>query len=96
MNLEEFKSYHPGDILNLHWNRGNGELDVNYLLCGFNKSNIPLLINYSASHSGEICDGNPVFFDVQNLQNYIEKVERISRLVNLEIISKILKHSRIN
>lgn len=92
MNLQEFRKYHHGEVLNLHWDRGNGELYMKYILCGFNRNNLPLLVHYSL-----ISNGNPVFFDIEKMGKYIEEVEQADlKPIESGIISKILKHSCIN
>ncbi len=92
MHLIEFSEYHIGDVLNLHWNRGNGELDRNYVLCGFNYNGLPLLVYASA-----ISDENPVFFDIADMEKYIEKIEQADKKpIDSKIISKILEHSKAN
>ncbi len=92
MHLIEFSEYHIGDVLNLHWNRGNGELDMDYVLCGFNYNGLPLLV-----YAGAISDENPVFFDIANMERYLEKVRQVDkRAIDSRIILKVLEHSTAN
>ncbi|MBI4116608.1 hypothetical protein HY449_02600 [Candidatus Pacearchaeota archaeon] len=86
MNLEYFSRHRPGIVFDISWDRGNGELEMDYVLCGF-KNNLPLLVHYSA-----IRDENPAFFDIKNLGRYIEEIRRADlKKVDSGIISKIVR-----
>ncbi len=96
MNVEDFSRYDPedfsrfraGDVLDIFWDRGNGELERNYVFCGF-RSGLPVLV-----YAGAITDGNPAFFDVKKMCGYIEKIMRADKKpVDSKIISKILQRS---
>ncbi len=93
MNLEGFLKYKSGTVLDIFWNReGNGELEKDYVLCGFNHNGLPLLV-----YAGAISDENPVFFDIANMEKYIEIIEQAyKKPIDLKIISKILEHSKAN
>lgn len=91
MDLREFGRYAPGTVLGIRWDRGNGRLERDYVLCGFEGSS-PILV-----YAGAIHDGNPAIFDIENTCGYLEKVFKADkRPVDSKTLSKILRHPRVN
>ena len=84
--LEELRGYEPKTILNIEWNRKNGNLERYYLFCGFDE-NFPLLVAYEGVQIP------PVFFNVLDKDLSVERIEDAPvRLINSPtLVAKILE-----
>ena len=95
--VKSFEECKAGDILEINWDKGNGELIAKFEYYGINSfDNSPLLIDVRNTDVKPLESGPPlllsrryrtkpvVFFDANNPQIKINKIERIFWLPSLE------------
>ena len=69
---EQFRQYKPGEVLKIHWDGRNGELNRKNVYYGINPFNhTPLLIDVENLKQKPV-----IFFDVVNPEIRITKIER--------------------
>ncbi|MBI2043462.1 hypothetical protein HYT25_03675 [Candidatus Pacearchaeota archaeon] len=73
---DRFKEYQPGDILDIYWDRGNGELYRKNFFYGIDTFNgVPLLVDIGNFERKPV-----VFFDASNPEITITKIEKVLSL----------------
>ena len=70
--LDKFKAYERGTIIDLIWERLNGELTRQYVYYGLDSDNNPLLVDYMYLEKRPV-----IFFDVSNPEIRITKIEKV-------------------
>lgn len=63
---EELGSYPRGTVINLRWDRGNGELSKDHVYLGRDPNGIPILKLYREDRENVVSYGDDVSFEISN------------------------------